>query len=285
LRETDALPELETVLHDYDDLGQGLAVAGWMIYRQLQRSKVPVSLDGHGADELMGGYKHPASRLGSFCSLLGDHLRFRMGLSGGRDNWMRRLRARVRRKSHPFLCNGRPPLEGFERVAQDDVLPAHWDGVDALLYTQFHSTILPTILRSFDRIPMAHGIEVRSPFLDWRLVRFVISLPSESKINSVNNKWIAREGMRGLMPESIRTNKYKIGLNSPLPEWLPGPLREWALNLLHPPGGDDHPVIKIAALRKAFEARLAAGEFTWSDAGLFWKYLHVLWFERYFLRA
>jgi len=131
---------------------------------------------------------------------------------------------------------------------------------------------------------MAHGIEARSPSLDWRLVCYAMYLPSASKTNYVNNKWVAREAMRGLMPESIRSAKLKVGLNSLLPKWLPGPLREWALHLLRPQRGDGHPLIKIAALRVSCGTRTAVGNLTWNEAAQFWPYLHALWFERHFLK-
>ena len=54
--DTDALGEIDTVLRDLDDIYIGLTTAPWQIYRELRRAHTLVSLDGHGADELMGGY-------------------------------------------------------------------------------------------------------------------------------------------------------------------------------------------------------------------------------------
>ena len=42
-------------------------------------------------------------------------------------------------------------------------------------------TVLPTILRNFDRVSMAHGIEVRMPFMDWRLVTYTMALPEDEQ--------------------------------------------------------------------------------------------------------
>ena len=52
----DALTELDRILDDNDDVYIGLPSAAWLIYRELRRQNVTVSLDGHGADELMGAY-------------------------------------------------------------------------------------------------------------------------------------------------------------------------------------------------------------------------------------
>ncbi|HJZ21422.1 MAG TPA: asparagine synthase (glutamine-hydrolyzing), partial [Bradyrhizobium sp.] len=54
--EGEALPDIDRILDDTDDVYIGLASSIWLIYRELRRQNVPVSLDGHGADELMGAY-------------------------------------------------------------------------------------------------------------------------------------------------------------------------------------------------------------------------------------
>src|SRR4030081_816635 len=96
----------------------------------------------------------------------------------------------------------------------------------------FHSTILPTILRNFDRLSMAHGIEVRMPFMDWRLVTYTMALPDVSKSADGYSKLIARRAMANHMPESIRIGRRKIGFGSPMPQWLNGPLSGWTAALL-----------------------------------------------------
>ena len=96
----------------------------------------------------------------------------------------------------------------------------------------FHGTTLPTILRNFDRLSMAHGIEVRMPFMDWRLVTYTMALPETSKTSDGYTKVIARRAMENQMPESIRMGRRKVGFNSPMPEWLNGPLSGWTADLL-----------------------------------------------------
>ena len=63
------------------------------------------------------------------------------------------------------------------------------------LYRMFHGTVLPTILRNFDRLSMAHGIEVRMPFMDWRLVTYTMALPDASKSSNGYTKMVARQAM------------------------------------------------------------------------------------------
>ena len=66
-------------------------------------------------------------------------------------------------------------------------------------------------LRDFDRLSMAHGVEVRSPFMDWRLVTFAFAIPSSHKIGGGYTKRILRDAMKGILPESIRTRTKKLG--------------------------------------------------------------------------
>jgi hypothetical protein len=80
-----------------------------------------------------------------------------------------------------------------------------------LMYYEFHEGRQPWILREFDRASMAHGIEVRAPFLDWRLVAYTFSLPTEIKLKNGYAKYILRQAMVGIVPEEIRRRKIKVG--------------------------------------------------------------------------
>jgi asparagine synthase (glutamine-hydrolysing) len=92
------------------------------------------------------------------------------------------------------------------------------------LMQEFHYTLLPTILRNYDRCSTAHGIEVRMPLMDYRIVTYAFSLPASSKIGGGYTKRILREAMAGMMPESIRLRRQKIGFNAPMIEWFNGGL-------------------------------------------------------------
>jgi asparagine synthase (glutamine-hydrolysing) len=71
-----------------------------------------------------------------------------------------------------------------------------------------------------DRDSMAHSIEARVPFLDYRLVEFVLGLPDEFKIAGGTTKRALREGMRGLLPERVRARVDKLGFVTPEEVWL-----------------------------------------------------------------
>jgi asparagine synthase (glutamine-hydrolysing) len=67
---------------------------------------------------------------------------------------------------------------------------------------------------------MAHGREVRLPFLSHELVEFVFSLPSNYKIRNGRTKWILRETMKNKLPESIVWRKDKVGFEPPQKSWM-----------------------------------------------------------------
>ena len=86
--------------------------------------------------------------------------------------------------------------------------------------SQLTATNLPALLRYEDRDSMAHSIEARVPYLDHRLVEFVVGLPSAYLIGAGTTKRVLREAMRGLLPEPIRTRVDKIGFQTAEEVWM-----------------------------------------------------------------
>ncbi|MGZ3866101.1 MAG: asparagine synthase (glutamine-hydrolyzing) [Bacteroidia bacterium] len=95
------------------------------------------------------------------------------------------------------------------------------------LANDFHINSIPYNLRDFDRGAMQHSIEIRMPFMDYRLVTYLFSLETKSKIGHGYTKRILRDSMKGIMPESIRTRKLKIGLGAPMTDWFSHEMAEF----------------------------------------------------------
>lgn len=99
-----------------------------------------------------------------------------------------------------------------------------------LLDTQYRDifyTKLPRALRFNDRISMMHSIELREPFLDYRLVEYAFSLPINFKKRGNQNKFLLREIAQNLFENNI-ANSPKRPLQTPQREWLGGQLKDWA---------------------------------------------------------
>jgi len=106
------------------------------------------------------------------------------------------------------------------------------DQLTRRLYISTHQTVLPTLLRNYDRYSMANGVEIRMPFLDHRIACFAFALPWSSKIRDGYSKAIVRDAVARYMPSEIAYRKSKIGFNSPIVDWMKGPLREFLLDTI-----------------------------------------------------
>ena len=71
-----------------------------------------------------------------------------------------------------------------------------------------------------DRNSMGHSIESRLPFLDFRIVEFLMGLPPEMKLSNATTKRVLREAMAGILPESIRMRMDKMGFVTPEEAWV-----------------------------------------------------------------
>ena len=93
------------------------------------------------------------------------------------------------------------------------------DNID--LYDKSIDPIYHTNLLKFgDGISMAHSIESRLPFLDYRLVEFVFRLPVRYKFDGAQSKGILKQAMAGVIPERIRSRRDKVGFVTPTSRWL-----------------------------------------------------------------
>lgn len=114
-------------------------------------------------------------------------------------------------------------LTGYKLTQSKDASHPNFHRMDHFsqqLYVIFYETILPTLLRNYDRYSMINGVEIRMPFMDHRLVEFVFSLPFSYKFDNGYTKWLIRKSVDSFMPSNVTWRKSKIGFNSPIIQWL-----------------------------------------------------------------
>jgi asparagine synthase (glutamine-hydrolysing) len=129
----------------------------------------------------------------------------------------------VRRKRRGLLtCNGAP-------------IDRYGGGLATILSRELTATNLPALLHYEDRNAMAFSIESRVPYLDYRFVEYVASLPLDQKIRGGVTKIALRNAIRGIVPESIRCRMDKMGFVTPEEVWMREGLRPFVLEILSSP--------------------------------------------------
>jgi asparagine synthase (glutamine-hydrolysing) len=212
------LPEL---MYFYDEPFSDGSMFPSYIVSQLARKYMKVALGGEGGDELFAGYNryfdpHPVGGTQSRFS----QLRTSLGLAAAHKDTVEYQRGMhpfleqtdLKRLLHPDLRDHIPASgEWFlDQYCRKDVPdPKRWQLLDLM-------TILPEqYLTKIDRASMAHSLEIRVPFLDRRVVEYVLSLPTEVYLRKREKKYLLKKLMGGELPERI-LNKRKRGFSIPL---------------------------------------------------------------------
>lgn len=226
-----AIERLNDYLYLFEDLYITSPLPFMMTYGAMPAQKVKVTIDGHGADELFGGYPfdylntlvdagiHPA-QVKAILTTYYDT--FPQGSTQFKlpPKWLYWLKWHATRLAKKMV---RPaPVAGVDRHHPQW---KHLDTLNRILYESTHTTVLPTLLRNYDRYSMANGVEIRMPFMDHRIVSFACALPWQAKLRGGYSKAIIRDAVAPFMPHEVAYRKSKIGFNSPIVDWMKGPLK------------------------------------------------------------
>ncbi|MBL8191716.1 MAG: asparagine synthase (glutamine-hydrolyzing) [Acidobacteria bacterium] len=118
--------------------------------------------------------------------------------------------------------NGHDSSAAFEDLFAE---PRSADQIERLLYLDSKTYLPGDILTKVDRMSMAHSIEARVPLLDYKLIEFVETIPSNLKLRGQTTKYILKQAMADLIPKEI-VHRPKMGFGVPLRKWLNNELRE-----------------------------------------------------------
>jgi len=243
---------INEALYQVEDPYLTLPIPMLETYRAISNAGIKVTLDGHGADELFSGYGHLNSAFrSSNIKQTTEIISIIKSLETGNYKFTNKNMKMnfIKKKLEIFLRNhlrkpweilktllGKQDLEFLRyKLEYPDQSHHQFKKLDPLskdLYEIFHITILPTLLRNYDRYSMTSGVEVRMPFMDHRLVTYTFSLPWTSKVGDTYTKRIMRDALKGILPEKIRTRRDKIGWNAPLHEWFNGPFKNEIENMI-----------------------------------------------------
>lgn len=225
--------------HQDEPFGSTSIFAQWSVFALAAENGVKVMLDGQGADEQLAGYQgyHGALYASLFRQLrwieLWREIRAARQVHGHGPLWAIKyladallpaalrypLRAMVGKETASpawldLLRLGAAPCDPMRGEAGASL------SIGELSYRQLTRSNLQMLLHWEDRDSMAHSIEARVPFLDHKLVEFVLGLPDACKLHRGVTKRVLREGLRGVLPETIRTRMSKLGFVTPEEHWM-----------------------------------------------------------------
>jgi asparagine synthase (glutamine-hydrolysing) len=257
----DALEVLPQLAYHYDEpFADSSAIPTWYL-SQLTRQHVTVSLSGDGGDELFAGYpRYRAAALADrfdrwpwLRSLVAARTWQRLPSSGRQKSILRKAKrfseaiglARERRYLNwigIFPEQARADLYRDEFLEQLDADPATFvraawrrcggrDAVTCASLTDLVTYLPCDLMTKVDIASMAHGLEVRAPILDYRVVEFAAALPVQLKYRWGRGKRLLQEAFGHLLPAEVFQRR-KMGFGVPLDAWFRQELKTLAEDLL-----------------------------------------------------
>lgn len=219
---------------------------------KLARGSVTVALSGDGGDELFFGYGRyqRAMEVWKWLQRIPDPLRSSLsallkGYEGqeGRTSKLAQLSSELRAGSIAAVYRDRVSRWRFpESVVRDGrEYPTPFtdeseqlrvrDDAHSLMFLDLVTYLPEDILAKVDRATMAVGLEARAPLLDYRVVELAFRIPMDMKVRDGEQKWILKQLLRKYLPDPL-VFRGKKGFGAPVGDWLKGPLRGWASELL-----------------------------------------------------
>jgi asparagine synthase (glutamine-hydrolysing) len=109
--------------------------------------------------------------------------------------------------------------------SNDKVMPIH--SLSDVSVLEWNKYLMPVLLRDTDQMGMAHALEIREPFMDYKLIEYVLSLPDYYKIGA-KPKQLLVDAMGDLLPDEIVSRK-KMGFVLPYEKWMKTELKSFVL--------------------------------------------------------
>jgi asparagine synthase (glutamine-hydrolysing) len=153
------------------------------------------------------------------------------------------------------------------------------DPLNRILEMEWNTQLPDQVLAFVDFLSMAHSIEIRSPFLDYRFVEFVSTIPGNMKIKNGNVKDILKKTVEPLIPEGI-TKRPKEGFVLPIFDWMIEKLRDFSSDVLSEKRLKRHNLLNTGAVRDILHDYYTGNR---KNAGKVWNLMMFqIWWEKYF---
>ncbi|MBD2700043.1 asparagine synthase (glutamine-hydrolyzing) [Spirosoma sp. BT702] len=259
----DSLDLLPNITDKLDEPFADASIIPTYLLSQFTREQVTVSLGGDGSDELLAGYptftsdyaRGVYSKMPRFVHALAGHAADLLPVKDDNislDFKVKQFLKGFQEKpayTHTLWLGSFSPSQKRQLLSSSVLsqvtdktglglidkhlaqLPANTDSFDQTSYIYYQTYLLDDILTKVDRASMYNSLEVRAPFLDYRIVDFANSLPESYKRKGLSGKYILKSLMRGKIPDDI-IDRPKKGFGIPLSQWLRNELRPLCDDLL-----------------------------------------------------
>jgi asparagine synthase (glutamine-hydrolysing) len=261
----DAIELTEKVIRHCDEPLADFSVFPTYLVSVFAREYVTVALSGDGGDELFAGYDHyKAQKLDGYYrrlpravrthviaylleripptaqkkGLINKAKRFIEGAALPSDlahtRWMTFLTAADKSQLYsPELRRELKEVDAHAFIRRYLARTGIDDPLGEQLLLDLKTYLVDDILVKVDRMSMATALEVRVPFLDYRVVELAASIPSRLKLKGWTSKYLLKQAMASLLPPSI-LHKKKEGFSIPMKNWLKEELKPLLLDALSP---------------------------------------------------
>lgn len=241
------------------------------------RNDVKVALVGQGPDELFGGYRR---HLGVRYSAQWAHLPgwVRTSISSAvtalpRNETLKRgvyslaIPERMRRYQHvlSILPGGQVDdlfQDGLLDAKSGDTILESWAGMSDLMsgtdelgglqFLEVRSTLPDELLMYADKLSMAHGLELRVPFVDKDIVEYVERLPANLKVRNGSGKWLHRQVCQTFLPKSILKRPKRGFAVNVVDDWFRGAVDNKMTDTLLDGGSKIYQYLRASAVRELF---------------------------------
>ena len=224
-----SVEDIKKIIFHQEEVTGDDGLGPWQIYKAMKSDGVKVSIDGHGADELLAGYSgypkiamQDTNIFKEFFYWL-DLLKIHLVMNNKEDDESQLFKILVSKIKDILISkyNNKNNVQdlNFFSVIDRKRQVVEFDEISKLtnlnqnLYVDYHYKSMSLNLKKYDKFSMAHGIETRFPFLDYRLASFCFALPNKYKIKNGFTKKILRDVMRNKLPESVLNRVKKKGFS------------------------------------------------------------------------
>jgi asparagine synthase (glutamine-hydrolysing) len=290
----DAMSVIPTLSKVYDEPFSDSSQIPMLLVSRLAKTKVTIALSGDGGDELFGGYNRYRANFGILKSFrlmpIGARKILAKAITNiSTDTWNAVAKntichlpismrySNIGEKMHKiaiFIASN-SSIDAYDSLVSNWVNPR-----EMMLKGELPSKFIPEInalglsdaeimmamdmlnylpndiLTKVDRASMSSSLEVRAPFLDRQVIDFAWRLPIAMKINGSNTKWILRDILKRYVPNEL-IDRPKMGFGIPLGDWLRGPLKIWAEDLLMEKKLNEHGLFSAKEIKALWDDHIS----------------------------